>query len=78
MLVDPELYARVEAEASAQHTSVGAFIRDAVSERLEHRRDDARASLRRLWALADAHPSGPIDLEAEKDAMARDFLTGLE
>lgn len=77
VLFEPELYARVEAEASAKHMSVGAFIRDAVADRLDQRRDEARASLKRLWAMADARPSSPVDLEAEKDAMEREFLKDL-
>jgi hypothetical protein len=78
VLFDEELYERVVEEAAALKTSVGALIRAAVEERLDRRGVEARAALKRLWARADAHPSlDPIDLEAEKDAVERDFLRGI-
>ena len=74
VLFDPAQYAALEAEAAAQHQSVAAVIREAVEERLNRRRSTAQEALARLWASADAHPTpGPIDWEAEKDALERDF-----
>lgn len=68
VLFDTELYARLEAEARTERTSVGAVIREAVQTRLDHRRADAQAALERLFARADAHPtSEPLDWENTKD-----------
>ena len=78
VLFDEELYARLEAEASAERTSVGAFIREAVSDRLDRRGVEAKAALKRLWARVDAEPArGPIDWASEKDAMEREYESGL-
>ena len=75
VLFDEELYERLQAEAEAERTSVGAYIRDAVADRLDHRRSDARAALQRLWASVDAGPlTGPVDWREEKDLMEREFL----
>lgn len=54
--------------------SVGALIRDAVKDRLGRQRADARAALERLFASGDAHPSGPIDGEHEKNLMEGEIL----
>ena len=78
VLFGEELYERMLAEADAERKSVGAYIREAVEERMEHRRADAQEALRRLWARVEAQPPvGPIDLEQEKELMDRDFLTRL-
>ncbi|MFT4136212.1 ribbon-helix-helix protein, CopG family [Microbacterium sp.] len=68
VLFDTELYARLEAEARAERTSVGAIIREAVETRLNRRRADAQAALERLFARADAHPTPtPLDWAHTKD-----------
>lgn len=74
VLFDEGLYARLLAEAQVERMSVGAFIRDAVEERLSHRRKVALESLKELFASADEHPSGPIDWAVEKELLDRDFL----
>lgn len=56
VLFTPEQYARLEAEAKAERMSVGALIREAVDDRLERKRADARAAMKRMWAWADEHP----------------------
>ena len=78
VLFDEELYERLLAEATAQRLSVGAYIREAVEGRLDRRRSDATAALRRLWARVELQPPvGPIDLEEEKDLMERESLRQL-
>lgn len=78
VLFDDALYERLAAQARAEHTSVGAYIRDAVEQRLDYRRVDAQAALKRLWARVDVQPPiGPIDLEEEKDLMEREFLRNI-
>jgi len=70
VLFDEELYQRLRAEARAERMSVGALIRDAVAERLDQHKIDARSILDRLWASADAQPmEGALDWEREKDAL---------
>lgn len=78
VLFDEELYERLLAEATAERMSVGAFIRDAVEDRLGRRRTEAQAALQRLWARVDAQPPvGPIDWAEEKELMEREFLKDL-
>lgn len=78
VLFDEELYERLLEEAQRERLSVGAFIRGAVEQKLEHRRVDAQAALRRLWARVETQPSiGPIDLEEEKELMEREFLRNI-
>lgn len=73
ILFDPAQYAALQAEASAEHRSVAAVIRDAVTDRLGRRREDARSALDRVFASGDAAPSvGPIDWSAEKDSFEGD------
>lgn len=72
VLFDPAQYAALEREASATNKSVGAIVREAVSDRLRASTTDKQAALARLLARADSLPSaGPIDWEAEKDAFER-------
>lgn len=78
VLFDEELYERLLAEAQAERMSVGAFIRDAVEDRLGNRRTEAQAALRRLWARVDAQPPvGPIVWEEEKELMEREYLRNI-
>ena len=75
VLFDEELYERLLAEATVERMSVGAFIREAVEERLDLRKVDAQAALKRLWASVDSGPEpGPIDWEHEKDLFERQIL----
>lgn len=75
VLFDPAEYAELEAEAAANHQSVGALIREAVGDRLDRRRRSSREALERLFASGDEAPTkGPIDWDAEKDAFEhRDY-----
>jgi hypothetical protein len=79
VLFDPAQYAELEAEAAASHQSVGALIREAVEERLDRRRTNARDAMERLFALADRLPPGPpIDWQQEKELIAeRSYLRDL-
>ncbi|RGE20757.1 ribbon-helix-helix protein, CopG family [Leucobacter sp. wl10] len=69
VLFDPERYAALEAEARIRGVSVGAFIREAVDERVNalHRRKTE--ILERMLARADAAPQDPLpdwnDLKAD-------------
>ncbi|QAY59122.1 ribbon-helix-helix protein, CopG family [Microbacterium protaetiae] len=67
VLFDEELYGRLVAEAREERISIGAFIRDAVDERLDRRRADVQAALHRLWASADEVPQPAEDWEDIKD-----------
>lgn len=72
VLFSNEQYARVEAEAAQQRMSVGAFIREAVDERMQRKRADAKAALQQLFDWADKHPiSAPTTEEWDvmKDEM---------
>ena len=68
VLFDEERYERLVEEAKAERTSVGALIREAVDERLNRRRADAKAALERLFARADEHPQPMDDWTSVKDA----------
>lgn len=75
VLFSAEQYARLEAEAASERLSVGAYVREAVDARMDLKRVDAQAILRRLFDRADARPDeGPIDWEEEKHAFDRDIL----
>lgn len=64
VLFDQKDYALVAGEARALGVSVGAFIREAVNERVSAARANALASWQELWDIADAAPaSGPLDWE---------------
>lgn len=52
VLFDPEQYAALEAEARARNMSVGALIRLATEQLLDAQRNDARQSLRDMFARA--------------------------
>lgn len=72
VLFSLEQYAQVEAAAKAERMSVGAFIRDALDERMNRKRADARAAMERLFARADKDPwETPTQEEwdREKDEM---------
>ncbi|UYM03523.1 ribbon-helix-helix protein, CopG family [Solicola gregarius] len=53
LLLDEERYERVAAEAKRQRVSVATIIRDAIDEKLEHRRRDKRAAME---AILNAEP----------------------
>ena len=77
VLFDEELYERLVAEAREERMSVGALIRDAVDDRLNRRRADAVAALRRLFASGDERPQPMEDWESVKDDLFdRPFLPG--
>lgn len=82
VLFDPEQYARLEAEARAERMSVGALIREAVGDRLDRKRADARAAMKDLWDWADRHalPADTVDEWAEHkdDLVNRPSLMGIE
>jgi hypothetical protein len=73
VLFDPEQYAALERLASATNKSVGAIVREAVSDRLRASTTDKQAALARLLARADSPTSAPIDWEKEKDAFEWDL-----
>ncbi len=73
VLFSTEQYARLEAEAKAERMSVGAFIRDALEERLDRRRADAQAALEHLFAWADENP-GPSFTPEEWQEHKEDLL----
>jgi hypothetical protein len=74
VLFEEEMYIDLQAEAAARRMSVGAFIREAVEERLERRRMTAEEALEKFFASGDRHPSGPINWEEEKDLMDEEIL----
>jgi len=71
VLFAPEQYAQLEQEARRTRQSVGAYIREAVDERLRTRRVDREAAWARLKASA-AEGIGPAyepeELAAELDS----------
>ena len=73
VLFDPARYAALEELAAAERLSVGALIREAVDERLNRVSANRREALARLLASAEAHPSGPIDWEVEKEQFEREL-----
>jgi len=79
VLFDEELYERLQTEAQIERTSVGAFIRDAVEERLQQRRRlSPEQAMEALFRSADEHPSGAIDWVREKEELAeREFLRNI-
>lgn len=67
VLFEPGDYALIEGEARAQGVSVGAFIREAVNQRVSAARASALASWQELWDLADADSAvGALDWEQMK------------
>ncbi len=79
VLFDEELYSRLLREAEHERLSVGAFIREAVEERLrERRRLSPQEALEALFRSGDEHPSaGPIDWAEEKELMEREYLRNI-
>jgi hypothetical protein len=81
VLLSAEQYARVEAAAKRAHVSVGAYVREAIDERLDRKRSDAKAALERLWAWADEHPMPAITEQEwsdhKDDLLDRPALTGI-
>ena len=74
VLFDPVQYTALEREASATNRSVGAIVREAVSERLRATTTSKQQALARMLERADALPDlGAIDWEAEKDSFERDM-----
>jgi len=72
VLFDEELYERLLAGAEADRMSVGAYIRQAVSDRIDRKRVDARTALTRLFAWADEHPvpaPTPEEWEQQKEEL---------
>ncbi|MGO2746113.1 hypothetical protein [Microbacterium sp.] len=55
VLFSAEQYARLEAEATAERLSVGAYVRQAVDGWMDRKRSDALAALDRLFERADQH-----------------------
>ncbi|GAB2527423.1 ribbon-helix-helix protein, CopG family [Paramicrobacterium agarici] len=82
VLFDPEQYARLEAEARAERMSVGALIREAVDDRLDRKRSDARAALEELFARADENPMPAMSAEEweehKDDLLNRPSLMDIE
>ncbi|MBS1906490.1 MAG: ribbon-helix-helix protein, CopG family [Actinobacteria bacterium] len=76
MLFSAAQYAALEVEARSQELSVGAFIREAVAERLDRQAASGNAEVwTRIFARADAlPPGGPIDWDEEKAAFDQDIL----
>lgn len=73
VLFDPVQYAALEREAAATNKSVGAIVREAVSDRLRAGTTEKQAALARLLARADSLDSAPIDWEEEKKAFEWDL-----
>lgn len=79
VLFDPERYKELEAAARDAGMSVGAFIREAIDERLAERSTDRLAILKELFAQADSVPQRPLpdweelkaDYENEMDPVHR-------
>ncbi|UPK75657.1 hypothetical protein MU582_03170 [Nocardioidaceae bacterium SCSIO 66511] len=71
LLLDQERYELVAAEANRQRVSVATVIRDAIDEKLEHRRRDKRAAAARILA-ADPAPVPPGDGLIEEIHRLRD------
>lgn len=71
LLLDEERYERVAAEAKRQRVSVATVIRDALDEKLGHRRRDKRAAAARILA-ADPIPVPPGDGLIEEIHRLRD------
>lgn len=75
VLLAAEQYARIEAAARDAGSSVGAFIREAVEERLAQKEAIHRRAWDRIFARADElPPRGPIDWDEEKAAFDQDIL----
>ena len=72
VLLSVEQFARLEAAAKVERVSVGAFIRDAVDQRMRNSRVEALEALERLFERADAHPvpaPTPEEWDRMKDEM---------
>ncbi len=65
VLFEPGDYALIEGEARAHGVSVGAFIREAVNQRVSAARADALASWQELWDLADADSATDTDTDTD-------------
>lgn len=63
VLLSAEQYARLEAGAKNERVSVGAYVREAIDDRLDRKRADAKAALARLWAWADENPMPAMSAE---------------
>lgn len=64
VLFDPERYAMLEAEARAAGVSVGAYVREAVEQRLTSQQHRSVAVLQDLFARCDAAQAvDPISVE---------------
>ncbi len=81
VLFSAEQYARLEAAAKSERVSVGAYVREAIDDRLDRKRSDAKAALERLWAWADEHPMPTMTegewAEHKDDLLNRPALTGI-
>lgn len=78
VLFDPDQYAALEAAATAERMSVGALVREAVSDRLRRRVVDKRAAWTALMARAEADPVPvPANWDDFKDEIDRDILREL-
>lgn len=75
VLFDPERYQRLEAAARESGVSVGAYIRDAVDERLDSERNARLAALEELFARVDEQPADypALDWEAAKADSEREL-----
>jgi hypothetical protein len=64
VLFDPERYALLEAEARASGISVGAYVREAVEQKLTTQQRRSAAILQDLFTRSDASkPVDPISVE---------------
>ena len=73
VLFSAEQYARLEAEATAERLSVGAYVRQAVDGWMDRKRSDALAALERLFERADRSPV-PAPSAEEWDIHKEDLL----
>lgn len=70
VLVEPEQFRRLEAEARARRVSVGALVRTAIDSVAPERADARRRAFEELDAVDPLRvPADPDDLERELDAM---------
>jgi len=77
VLLSDEQYSRLHAAAKEAGISVGALVREAVTERIAQKETNHRRAWKRIFERADALPAqGPIDWDAEKAAFDRDVLEG--
>ncbi|MFV0433817.1 MAG: hypothetical protein ACK5LO_07555 [Leucobacter sp.] len=74
VLFDPEDYALIIGEARASGVSVGAFIRQAVNDRVSAARTSALASWQELWNFADAAPVADTGSESSAGSLDWDEM----